>query len=171
MRFSRGYGSRQIVEITQHLLFLIDVPLNPPFSSFFIPMNASDSAGICAALSLVFTLVFWGGPAAIRWFVVAVIIAPFDPHFAIRTPSHIGEEGRECAPSLANCYAPSAVSRKILIFGIQAALTHRLPHLVFWHFGKPVVNAFSHDADPIFRFFCSSMFSAATPCASDKLPT
>lgn len=87
-------------------------------------------------ISTVSALFLRCGPAAIGWFVIAVVVFAIDRMLRARPASHVGQKRLETiAPLLANGNSPGAVVRVFHIVAVVAAGFHAPP--------RPVLRATS----------------------------
>ena len=104
-------------------------------------MADSRESPVCIAHSVlpacvgvtILCLFLAGGPIAIVWFVVPVVVLALNRVFSGRWRSHVGHEFSERPiPLFANGYASSAVSCVVRGIGVVAALTHTYPRSISW---------------------------------------
>lgn len=99
---------------------------------FAMPVNRHTWAAIFCFMALVLLLCVKGGPAAVFWSVISIIIYAVYRVLFAGPVTHIGNEVCEVKPPLADAYSPSAVVLKGLVIGVVASLSHFHPRPVFW---------------------------------------
>lgn len=96
---------------------------------------------ICAAIVCLFLP---GGPAAISWFIVTIVV-----RIAIKTSSsstlpHVGKESFKLEPPSAHANTTASIVFPSWITTIRASLNHLSPRLVFWALSTPLRLSMFH---------------------------
>jgi len=75
-------------------------------------------------------LLFRSGPAAVIWFVVAIVIAAVNGEAFFVTLAHIGDEVANIVPTVADGNTTTAVAWIFLVGWICASINHALPNRI-----------------------------------------